>query len=182
MEEELETSELKEKIDEHLEHAEHASHDRMAPWMRYLSLTTALLAVYAAVTALLSGHYSNDAILQKSDAADNWSEYQAARIKLAIAENQAELVTAPEAVAKSRSNARKYDGESKAIRERAEEHDRESEHMMAKHQGFAITVTLLQIAIALSAIAALTRRKPMWFLALGLTAASIVTFVLGLIA
>ncbi len=53
---------------------------------------------------------------------------------------------------------------------------------MAKHQGFAITVTLLQIAIALSAIGALTKRRQMWFVGLGLTAAGVVTFVFGVMA
>jgi hypothetical protein len=40
-------------------------------------------------------------------------------------------------------------------------------------------VTLLQIAIALSAIAALTRRKVIWFLGLAVSAGGIVMFVIG---
>jgi hypothetical protein len=190
MEEELETGELKENLDDNVEHAEHAGHGGKATgrkpgpsWMQYLSLSTAMLAVFAAVTALLSGHYSNDAILQKSEAADEWAEYQAQRIKLAIAQNQAQLLAAqPAAVEQAKASAARYERESQDVRKDAAAHDEESAHMMSKHQGFAITVTLLQIAIALAAIGALTRRRHMWFLSLGLTGASVVTFVIGALA
>nr|HEX4314138.1 DUF4337 domain-containing protein [Kofleriaceae bacterium] len=192
MEEELETAELKEKIDEHLEHAEHAEHAAHGghggakdgpKWTRYLSLSTAMIAVFAAVTALLSGHFSNDAILQKSDAADKWAEYQANRIKMAIADNQADLVSdRPDAFKKSKEQAAHYDEKSKEIMKDAKEHDDDSDAMMSKHQRFAITVTMLQIAIALSAIAALTKKKEMWFVGLAVSAVSLVTFVLGLLA
>jgi hypothetical protein len=194
MEEELETAELKESVDESVEHAEHAAHGGHAEhakakgkdgpaWIRYLSLATAMLAVFAAITALLSGHYSNDAILQKSDASDKWAEYQAARIKMAIALNQAELVAGqPDKVQKATDAAATYEKKSDEIKKDATEHDEESDHMMTKHQRFAITVTLLQIAIALAAIAALTKRPHMWFLSLGLSGVSVVTFVIGMLA
>jgi hypothetical protein len=195
MEEDLETEELKEKIDENIEHAEHAEHaakghgghrggSKDGPdWMRYLSLSTAMLAVFAAVTSLLSGHYSNDAILQKSESADKWAEYQANRIKMAIALNQAELVAAqPELAKKATDAANGYDKKSEGVKEDATEHDKESDHMMSKHQHFAVTVTLLQIAIALAAIGALTKRKQMWFMSLGLSGASVITFVMGALA
>jgi len=43
-------------------------------------------------------------------------------------------------------------------------------------------VTLFQIAIALSAIAALTRRKVLWFVGLAGSAAGVLLFVRGLLA
>jgi hypothetical protein len=50
---------------------------------------------------------------------------------------------------------------------------------MERHHRFAFSVTLLQIAIALSAIAALTRRQPLWYLGLAVSVAGAVMFVLG---
>lgn len=204
MEEELETAELKEKIDEHLEHAEHAEHEahghggaaKEAPkWTRWLSLSTAMVAVFAAVASLLSGGASNDAILAKSNAmlgeaqaADKWAEYQAQRIKSAISTNQADTIadTKPDAAGKLREKARGYDDksadtmkEAKESEQQVAEANEESEHLMHTHHKFAITVTLLQIAIALSAIAALTKKRNMWFVGLGVSAVGIVFFSLG---
>ena len=62
-EEDLETAELKEQIDQRLEDHEHHEHAgaRQRPeaaarvWLRYLSLSTAMIAVFAAVASLESG-------------------------------------------------------------------------------------------------------------------------------
>jgi len=50
---------------------------------------------------------------------------------------------------------------------------------MEHHHRFAIAVTLLQIAIALSAIAALIRKKPLWFLGMGVSLAGLGMFLYG---
>ena len=206
MEEELETAELKEKIDEHLEHAEHAEHEAHGhgggggkeppQWTRWLSLSTAMVAVFAAVASLLSGGASNDAILAKSNAmlseaqaADKWAEYQAQRVKSAIATNQADTIvdTKPDVAGKLRDKAKGYDDKSAETMKSATEQENqvaeanhESEHLMHTHHSFAITVTLLQIAIALAAIGALTKKRNMWFVSLGVSAVGIVFFARGL--
>jgi uncharacterized membrane protein YidH (DUF202 family) len=194
MEEDLETAELKEKIDERIEAAE----ERATPgWVKYLSLSTAMVAVFAAVASLQSGSYSNEAILEKSDAmlnqaraSDAWAYYQAKSVKAAIAGNQQMLVadTRPEAARQLEAQVKRYRDETEKIQEQAKafedkvaENDRESRELMHKHHKFAITVTMLQIAIALSAIAALTRRRPLWFLGLAVSVAGLANFVLGFV-
>ncbi len=211
MEEDLETAELKEKIDEHVEHHEHAhgDHGHAPPgakpaspkWTTYLSVSTALIAVLAAISSLMSGGNSNEAILDKSEAmlaqsqaSDRWSYYQAKSVKSAIAKRQGELITVLhpdgfEAAAASLAKAAKgYEAEEDEIKKEAEKLEEEvkkdndsSETLMERHHKFAITVTLLQIAIALSAIAALTKKKPMWFVGLAASAVGIVMFVRGLV-
>jgi hypothetical protein len=61
-EEDIETGEIKEHLDHAIEEGE-----RGPGWMQYLSVSTAVLAVLAAVASLESGAYSNDAILAKND-------------------------------------------------------------------------------------------------------------------
>lgn len=188
-EEDLETHELKENIDESVEKAERAPR-----WIRYLSLSTAIIAVFAAVASLESGANSNEAILEKSEAmlnqsraSDQWAYFQAKGMKSALAASQAEMVADRVQLAdKLRGDADRYKREADAIQDRAkelekkvEENNQASEDLMAHHHRFAIAVTLLQIAIALSAIAALTRRQPLWFLGLGVSAAGILMFVRG---
>ena len=204
MEEELETAELKEQIDqriedhEHAEHAEHHAHGKpqaMPGWLRYLSLSTAMIAVFAAVASLESGSNSNEAILEKSEAmlnqsqaSDQWAYFQAKGLKATLSEGEAAIITdgKPELAAKLTGEAQRYRAETdqiqKAAREledKVKENNLRSQELMEHHHHFAIAVTLLQIAIALSAIAALTRRKPLWFLGMAVSAGGVVMFVLG---
>lgn len=213
-EEDLETSELKEQIDQRLEEHEHAhGHGHGTPsgpaWLRYLPLSTAMIAVFAAVASLLSGSSSNEAILEKSDAmlnqslaSDQWAYYQAKSVKQKLSADEAAIVdVAGEAVkdlrpdvqarfAKLRTgfdaDARRYDADTKKIEtearhyeEQVKESNERSVALMERHHRFAFSVTLLQIAIALSAIAALTRRRPLWYLGLAVSVAGVVMFVLG---
>jgi hypothetical protein len=223
-EEDLETSELKEQIDQRLEEHEHehahghghgsghGSGKSQGPaWLRFLPLSTAMIAVFAAVASLQSGGSSNEAILEKSDAmlnqslaSDKWAEYQAKSVKGRLSASEAKIVeVAGEAVkdlqpevqtrfAKLRidfdGEAKRYEGEAKPLREAAEEFERKVEEsnklssaLMERHHRFAFSVTLLQIAIALSAIAALTRRKPLWFVGMAVSAGGIAMFVYELL-
>ena len=208
MEEELETGELKETLDEHVEHAAHehahgggGQGDAAKPalaWIKWLSLSTAMVAVLAAVASLLSGGNSNEAILEKSNAmlnqslaSDQWAFYQAKSLKGALAQSEAEIVmdSKPPVAAKFLDDSKRYKAEGAEIQKKAEHYEEQvkenneaSEHLMHKHHKFAITVTLLQISIALSAIAALTRRRELWFVGLATSGAGVVMFVTGLLA
>src|SRR5215471_15199627 len=109
-EESVETGELKESLDQGVERAERAGKGRAGGeggegggprWTSYLSLQTAVIAVFAAVASLESGGNSNDAILAKneailfeSQASDQWAYYQAKGVKESLAANQALLVGA----------------------------------------------------------------------------------------
>jgi hypothetical protein len=197
-EEELETPELKEQIDQRIEESLE-EHDKLASpkWIKYLSLATAIIAVIAAVASLESGSNSNEAILEKSDAmlsqaqaSDQWAFFQAKGVKAAIAAGQADALveSKPDTAALLHKKAADYAAEAQAIQteakrleEKRDESNRECANLMAHHHRFAIAVTLLQIAIALSAIAALTRRKPLWYLGLGVSGAGVLMFVAGMI-
>ena len=160
--------EAKEKMEEINEHAQ--------GWTRYLSISTALIAVLAAIASLLSGNYANDALLDKnnailaqSKASDQWNYYQAKGIKKSVDEgfygqgNQPNL----------KAEIEKYRGEQSQIQiaaqdfeAQAEALNKHSEYFLEKHHKAAIAVTLFQIAIALSAMAALLRQQALWYLSL----------------
>lgn len=201
MEEELETHELKEQLDEHVEHAHghgHAAKKDQPTWVRWLPLSTAMIAVLAAVASLLSGGNSNEAILEKSDAmlnqslaSDQWAYYQAKSVKSALASSEADIVidSKPDVAKKLNEQSARYKSEGEEIQKKAEkfeeavkENNERSEHLMHKHHKFANTVTLLQIAIALAAIAALTRRREMFYVSLAVSVGGAVMFVLGVTA
>jgi hypothetical protein len=179
MEDENEALELR----EHLEHAvEHSQ-----GWRRYLALSTALIAVLAAIASMLSGQYANLAILEKNNAilntsraSDVWNLYQAKGLKRNL-DDAFFRQYGDSALAKEASRYRhEQDSIATVARDferKTEEADQKSESLMEHHHVLAISVTLFQIAIALSAISALLGQKLVWYGSLGLALAGSVSLL-----
>jgi hypothetical protein len=172
---EVPTEHLHEKMEEEAEHR--------GGWIMKVALSSALLAVAAAVCALLAGHHANEAMLEQMKATDQWAFYQAKGIKLSLIQAKDEELAASEKPIPGADQAKiqKYEGEQKDIEEKGHELERSSEEHMAHHGSFAIAVTLFQIAIAMGAIAVLAKKPPLWFVSLGLGAAGLVFLVKALL-
>jgi hypothetical protein len=158
----------------------HGGHS--TPWTQGVALSSALMAVLAAVSALLAGHHANEGVLEQIKAANRWSQYQSKSIKSTVLGSKIEMLTEMEKTPKKEDveKVEKYKDEMKEILEKANEMEKSSEHHMDTHSSFARTVTTLQVAIALAAIAVLTRKKWLWLGSLGLTAIGIGLFVIAL--
>ena len=198
-EENLETSELKEQLEQANEHAEHAQHggggggEKKAGWTLQLSLSTAIIAVVAAVASLHSGAAEsaallakNEAILAQAKASDQWAYYQAKSIKGALYEVALETMTDEETIARFRKKKETYDRERKEVEQKAHEFEKEvdekgkvGEEAFHHHHRFALAVTIFQVSIALAAIAALTRRKPLWWASMVIGGAGFYFFLKG---
>jgi hypothetical protein len=144
----------------------HGGHGGEGPsWVGQVALSAAILAVLAAVAALSAGHHANEAMLEQMQATDNWAYYQAKGIKGSLVETKLELLTAlsKEPVEAERKKIEKYKEEQKEIEDKAHEEERSSAEHMRRHVIFAYSVTSFQIAIAMSAIAVLSRKKVLWY-------------------
>src|SRR5689334_11823532 len=135
-------------------------------WTLGVALTAALLAGLAAVTALLSGHHANEGMLEQIHASDQWNYYQSKGIKAAVLSSKMELLSglgkAPDE--KDRAKAAEYKKEQETIFQEAKEHEKASQGHMHSHVIFARGVTLFQVAIAVSAVSVLTKRRKFWYL------------------
>src|SRR5438094_885660 len=70
---------------EHLqEQVHHSAEHSRERWISWVALSTAILAVLAAIAGLLSGRYVNEAMMNQIEASDQWSYYQAKSIKAAV--------------------------------------------------------------------------------------------------
>lgn len=141
-----------------------------APWLRWLALSSACFAVIAAIASLKSGHAANEALLKQSRATDQWAYFQAkgnkAATRLAEAEILAELHADANRVAVLRADVEKYGHEQDEIKAEAQHLEKESKEDLTRHEWFAGTVTLLQVAIGLSAIGALIESRKIWLASL----------------
>jgi hypothetical protein len=157
---------------------------RRAPWLRWLALSTAAFAVVAAIASLLSGRHANEALLHQTRATDQWAYYQAkgnkAVTRKAEAEILAELHAPADRVAAVRADVGKYSQEQEEISKKAQELEAESHGDLHRHEWYAGIVTLLQVAIGLSAIAALLENQKIWLGSLAAGGAALVTFVVRL--
>lgn len=176
---EVPTEHLHEKMEEELEEAKHER-----GWISRVAVSSAVLAVAAAITALLASHHSDEAILEEMRATDQWSYFQAKGIKAALNDSAIEqLQVDGKAIPPARLEKQAaYKKETSEIQEKAREFDESSESHMKHHVWLARGVTAFQIAIAMGAIAVLARRPRLWWLSLALGGIGGVFFLMGLIS
>ena len=157
--------------DHELEHAaQHGSHgDSHAGG---IAVVTAVIATVGAMFAYMGGAtqanaglYKNNAAIKKTEASNQWNYYQAKSSKQNLSELAIEL--APESKrAFYTEEINRYKKEKADIKKDAEkleaeskEWDKKSDDEMHQHHRWAQATTALQIAIALAAIALLTKRR-----------------------
>jgi hypothetical protein len=134
-------------------------------WVFLVALSTAIIAVFAALCSLMAGHHANEALIDQIQSSDQWAYYQAKGIKSAILESKIETLQAlgKQPSAKDEEKVKGYKKEQKEIEEKAKEKERYSSIHLTAHNILAKAVTVFQIAIAVSAISVLTRRKWLWY-------------------
>ena len=157
--------------DHALEHAAHHGSDdkfssRIAVLTAILATAGAMMSYEGGATQASAMLLKNEAAIKKTEASDQWNYYQAKGQKQNLADLGAELATGEERIAKFVEKSKKYENDKTEIKKKAEEleaksqqADHDSEHQMHIHHRWAQATTVIQVAIALSAIALLTRKK-----------------------
>src|ERR1051325_763238 len=130
-----------ESVQEHIHHRAEHSGER---WISWVALSTAILAVFAAITGLLSGTHANEAMMNQIEASDQWAYYQAKGIKATVLDAKMTLSTAPNEQDKVR--AERYQEEQAEIQNEAKQKETEAKSNFHQHETFAHGVTMFQIA------------------------------------
>lgn len=176
----------------HDHEVEHAAHHGRDDFTSRIAVMTAVLSTVGAIFGYLGGHsqnaallYKNDAAIQKTSASNQWNYYQAKSNKQNLAELSVNL-TSGEVQEKFKQSVERYKQEKEEIKQEAEkleavakESDAKSNEEMHVHERWALATTLIQIAIALSAIALLTRKKWMLLGVYGSSALGLIAGALG---
>src|SRR6202158_1377792 len=159
------------------EHDHHSAEHGGETWISWVALSTAILAVLAAIAGLLSGKHANEAMMSQIEASDQWAYYQAKSIKASVLDAKMALAAAPDE--KDREKAARYEEEQSEIKKEAESKQAEAKANFHQHEVFARAVTMFQIAIAVAAISALTKKRKFWFVSLLFGLAGCVFLALG---
>lgn len=191
--ESLEVHDLVESLSESIDQRE----EKRDQWNIRVALTTSILAVLAALSNLESEQKTAEAIMLKNSAiffqaqaSDQWSFYQAKKIKLHMSVNQQHLIAlfnAPKAeVKRLDSLALKYKSQVGEIKRKALTFEQNRDRMNAlsdkalgHHHAFALSVVCFQISIVLSSMAVMLRRNLLWYISMGLGSIGVVAFANG---
>jgi hypothetical protein len=174
---------------EHAEHAEHAAHEAN-PFISKVSITVAVLAVMAAAAGSLETveggraiTESGEAVLAQDKATDAWNEYQADSLKrhmydLAADNGGVHVQEYKTDSADQRTAQDKSRKEAEAFEKERDTHGIASASHEERHHWLTGSATLIEIGIALSTVAIITRRAPFWYgaMALGATGAALFVF------
>ena len=162
-------------------------------WLKWVALSTTILAVCAAFSSMKGGGYSTQVQLLTTRESNQWSYYQAKSIKLHLSEMEKDLFSlellktdAPQVQAEIQakikgmeSNIAKYNKEKDEIMNVAD--GLAAQQVMLKRHGgnFALAVMFFQISIMLAAIASLLKQKSAWICGMLIGCIGLVYFING---
>jgi DNA repair exonuclease SbcCD ATPase subunit len=170
--------------------------EKKEPWLNYLALTTVIFAVCATLSTLKGGGFSTRSVISQAQASDQWAYYQAKSIKGYVYELQKDKLDLDLKAINTRLSRNvvsnyekkiesytekigKYDKEKEEIKKKAEELETRRDESQ-KHAGaFGLAAMFLQIAILLSSIAALMKKKYAWYIGVLLGAIGVLYFFNG---
>jgi len=154
--------------------------EKKESWLSYLALTTVILAVCATLSTFKGGGFSTRSVMSQSQASDQWAYFQAKGIKGYLYQMQAEkmeieLLGLPKSatneviaayknkIADYKKRVEKYDTEKAEIETKAKQLESVRDESQLHSKAFGVAVIYLQIAILLSSIAGLLKKKVVWY-------------------
>ncbi len=165
-------------------------------WLNYLALTTVILAVCATLSTFKGAGYSTRSVLSQTQAANQWAYYQAKSIKGYLYDIQKEVLELEfkkDKIKGARAFKEEYEKKIELYTQKIKKYDEEKAEISKeakrlemirddaqKHAGiFGLAVIFLQIAILLSSIAALMKKKVIWAIGVGAGVIGLIYFANG---
>ncbi len=170
-----------EDIHEAQEQAEQAHHDQS---LQLPTFTMAVLAVLVAIVSLLGHRSSTEEILLQSKAADTWAEFQAKSIRQNSAKQLSAVIDALElnksdkaeqAKTQFDQQSERYDKEKEGLQEEAKKLEEEVRLEQKRGDRYDLGEALLEIALVITSITLLTKRRTFWYFGLILGALGILS-------
>ena len=188
--------------DHELEHAAqggHGGHDTHGEgdkggFIGQIAVVTAVIATVGAIfsyhggaTQANAGLYKNNAAIKKTEASNQWSYFQSKSTKQALTEFAMDL-SPEDKKEKLKAKIDRYEKEKGEIKLNAEKleaevvsWEKQSDEQMHQHHRWAQATTVLQVSIALAAIALLTKKKWFEYAMFGLAAIGLVVGAMAML-
>ena len=180
-----------------LEHAAQGAHDAHgagAAMINQIAMFTAIIATVGAIFSYMGGFtqanaglFKNNAAIKKTEASNQWNYFQAKSTKQSLAEVSRDL-SPDDKKGLYQAKIERYDkekkeieGDARKLEAQATDWDKRSDEQMHQHHRWAQATTVLQVSIALAAIALLTRKKWLEWGMFGVAGVGVVVGVLAML-
>lgn len=163
-------------------------------WLNYLAFTTIVLALCATLSTFKGGGFSGKAQMSQAQASDQWAYFQSKSIKQYIFEGEkdklelelkkgmsAEAAKAYKAkIDECKQKIAKYESEKDEISKKAKELEKVRDEAMKHASALGFAVILLQLAVMISSITTILRRKRLWLIGVGIGVIGALWFLNGI--
>lgn len=169
-----------------------AATEKKEAWLNWLAITTIIMSASATLGSSKSAGFTSGAMMAQNKASDQWAYYQAKSIKQHSFELQKDILQVQLAQAPATTAAKfqtklteydatieRYTKERKEVKADAERFESERDKSLKNGKLFGTAIIYLQIGITLSALAALLKKKPVWWLSLVVGIAGMLYFFNG---
>jgi hypothetical protein len=159
------------------------------PTGQKVGVLAAVRAVALAVVSIASHRAHTAAVVERSEANDQWSLYQSNRIKFHSLELGVDLMNVlgrdrPESeqtIARYETQEKKYEKESKEVKEEATKKEQETGHTEAQALRYDLGEGMLEIGVVLASLYFIARKKMFPVLSLAFGILGIVMAVTGVL-
>lgn len=177
-----EISELKQFIAElKADRAATKQKEKAEAWTKYVSLTIVIIAVIGAVAAQWSGKYGSQVQISQIKASDQWSYYESKTIKQHLDEvtlplllhsdtNDAKIAAE---IKKLNYDLPRYEGQKTNIQAAALALEATRDQASKRGGKMGLAASFLSVAIATASICTVTKKKPLWFVAMIMAALAV---------
>lgn len=151
---------------------ERAEHTHANPELLPVSFTISVLAVLVAVVTLMGHRTHTEEVVTQIKASDTWAEYQAKNIRyhsyagfadiagIAVANDKERAAKVQERL---RQQSERYNHEKDELQNEARKLESEVATDRRKADRFDFGEAMLEVALVITSITLLTRRKPFWY-------------------
>jgi Domain of unknown function (DUF4337) len=181
-----------------LEHAAQGAHEGAhgagGGMINQIAMFTAVIATVGAIFSYMGGFtqanaglYKNNASITKTEASNQWNYFQSKSTKQSLAEVSRDL-SPEDKKGVYQAKIERYEKEKNEIKtvaegfeQKSKDWDRQSDEQMHQHHRWSQATTVLQVSIALAAIALLTRKKWLEYAMFAVAAVGVVVGVLAML-
>ena len=137
------------------------------PLGQKVGVLAAVLAVFLAVVSIASHRAHTTAVVERSEANDQWSLYQSNRIKFHSLELGVDLMNvlghdkpdAEQTLARYETQQKKYEKESRDVKEEATKKEQETRHTEDQALRYDLGEGMLEIGVVLASLYFISRKK-----------------------
>jgi hypothetical protein len=183
--------------DHELEHAAQGAHDgahgAAGGMINQIAMFTAVIATVGAIFSYMGGFtqanaglFKNNAAIKKTEASNQWNYFQSKSTKQSLAEVSRDLSpedrkpTYQAKIDRYEKEKKEIEADARKLEAQATQWDEQSDAQMHQHHRWAQATTVLQVSIALAAIALLTRKKWLEYAMFAVAAVGVVVGALAI--